>query len=68
MRRPESRADLPELQRALPDLETKLVYLEAPYVALSASEVRQRVRQGRPFDHLVPAGVAELIRRNGLYR
>jgi nicotinate-nucleotide adenylyltransferase len=34
---------------------------------ISSSLVRQRVREGRPFRHLVPAGVFEYIRSRGLY-
>jgi nicotinate-nucleotide adenylyltransferase len=36
--------------------------------ALSSSEIRERVRTGRAFAHLVPPGVADVIRSEGLYR
>jgi nicotinate-nucleotide adenylyltransferase len=36
-------------------------------VAVSSSEVRQRLREGRAVDHLVPPPVAEVIRHNRLY-
>ena len=35
---------------------------------ISASGVRERVRKGQPLDDLVPAAVAEAIRRTGLYQ
>ena len=35
---------------------------------VSSSEVRRRVALGEPYAELVPAAVAELIRRRGLYR
>jgi len=35
---------------------------------LSSSQIRARVQAGLPVDHLVPAGVAEVIREAGLYR
>lgn len=36
-------------------------------LALSASQIRERVQQGRPIDHLAPPAVTEAIRNNGLY-
>lgn len=38
-----------------------------PVVNISATEVRERVREGLPFDHLVPPPVARYIRQNRLY-
>jgi nicotinate-nucleotide adenylyltransferase len=35
---------------------------------VSSSEIRARVKAGRPVDHLVPPGVADVIREQGLYR
>ncbi len=37
-------------------------------VDVSSSEIRRRIREGEPFRHLVPKGVAEVIEREGLYR
>lgn len=36
--------------------------------AISSSEIRQRVHDGQPIHHLVPAPVAELIDEESLYR
>jgi nicotinate-nucleotide adenylyltransferase len=36
-------------------------------LGVSSSQIRERVRQGRPIDHLVPAAVAEAVRNNRLY-
>ena len=41
--------------------------LDMPPIGISSSMVRERVRAGRRFAHLVPGGVAELIEREGLY-
>jgi nicotinate-nucleotide adenylyltransferase len=68
MPRPEAPPDLASLQQDLPEIEQKLRFLRAPSVALSSSDVRRRVRQGQPFEHLLTAGVAQLIRSQGLYR
>jgi nicotinate-nucleotide adenylyltransferase len=35
---------------------------------ISSSAVRQRIRQNKPFDDLVPSDVARLIEERGLYR
>jgi nicotinate-nucleotide adenylyltransferase len=42
--------------------------MEIPALAISSTDVRLRAREGRPIRYLVPAGVAEYIEKNGLYR
>jgi nicotinate-nucleotide adenylyltransferase len=44
-----------------------ITYLEIPEVGISSTDVRDRVRTGRPIDYLVPDEVEDYIRRNGLY-
>ena len=39
-----------------------------PALAISSTEIRQRVREGRPIDYLVPPGVASYVGKHGLYR
>lgn len=39
----------------------------SPLIGISASEIRQRVRDGLPIAGLVPASVADYIARHGLY-
>jgi nicotinate-nucleotide adenylyltransferase len=41
--------------------------LTMPYVDVSASEIRERVRIGKPIDYLVPAAVRAYIRTHALY-
>lgn len=36
-------------------------------LGVSSSDIRSRVRAGKPIDHLVPGAVAEAIRNNRLY-
>lgn len=38
-----------------------------PPVPISATEVRKRIREGLPIDHLVPPSVARYIQENRLY-
>lgn len=41
--------------------------LEIPQLEVSSTLVRQRVAQGLPIDHLVPAGVADYVLKYRLY-
>lgn len=45
----------------------RLHILEIPPMGVSSSEIRERVRQGRPIDFLVNPAVHAYIRRKGLY-
>jgi nicotinate-nucleotide adenylyltransferase len=42
--------------------------LSVPVMDVSATQVRERARQGEPLDDLVPAAVARYIESHGLYR
>lgn len=36
--------------------------------SVSSSQIRQFIRDGAPFEHLMPQGVSDYIRHHGLYR
>jgi len=60
------------LDEALPEelaeaLRERVVWLSMPLIAISASAVRERVRQGLPIRYWVPEAVEEYIGRHGLY-
>jgi nicotinate-nucleotide adenylyltransferase len=58
-------ADLDDLQ---PEPGWPTIHiLEMPQIGISASDIRQRVREERPIDFLVPTEVAGYIRERGLY-
>lgn len=42
--------------------------VEVPGLEVSSTDLRQRVRDGRPLDYLVARAVADCIRSRGLYR
>ncbi len=42
--------------------------VEIPALAISSSDIRRRVREGRPIRYLVPTGVLQYIAKSGLYR
>ncbi len=46
----------------------RLVHLRGWPLKVSSSEIRSRVKNGLPIDHMVPPGIAEAIRSHGLYR
>lgn len=68
-RRGAVREDVIERWRALgPGAPHEPRFLDMPRVDVSSSEVRRRVREGRPVRYLVPDAVAEYIEARGLYR
>lgn len=42
--------------------------LQVPALAISSSDIRHRIRQGRPARYLLPDSVWHYIMKNGLYR
>jgi nicotinate-nucleotide adenylyltransferase len=58
----------PEAPMQRPAVELDLVRVDVTHVAISSSEIRERVRAGRPYRYLVPAAVYEIIERSALYR
>ena len=59
--------DLKSLEAQIPGLSPRLVLLDKPEIDISATGIRNRVAQGLPISHLVPAPVEEYIRRHRLY-
>ncbi len=60
--------DLKALEEQIPGLRSKVRLFDAPVLPASGAEIRRRVRQGEAYDQLLPAGVAQIIRRERLYR
>lgn len=61
--------DLDRLAKQLPEgMEERVEIMEIPALAISSTDIRRRVREGRPIRFLVPDGVASYIEKYGLYR
>jgi nicotinate-nucleotide adenylyltransferase len=66
--------DLNKLEQSLPEAEKRrhatdprVKVMEIPALAISSTDIRNRVREGRPIRYLVPDGVWEFIEKNGFY-
>ncbi len=66
--RPGVEVDLPRLAEHLPGITARLHLVQMPLLEISSSDLRARVRAGRPISYLVPPAVEAYILEQGLYR
>jgi nicotinate-nucleotide adenylyltransferase len=55
-------------ERRLPGLSAKVRWIDAPRLEISASEIRRRAAQGRPYRFFLLPAVYEIILKRNLYR
>ena len=60
--------DWPVLEEALPGIRERVTLVDMPELEISGSDIRARVRQGRPIRCQVPSMVEHYIHACGLYR
>jgi nicotinate-nucleotide adenylyltransferase len=60
--------DLVRLEEQLPGVRDRLHWVPMPMLEISSSDLRARVRAGRPISYLVPPMVEAYILEHGLYR
>jgi nicotinate-nucleotide adenylyltransferase len=68
MVRPGVRIDLDDLDRKVPGIGVKVKIISAPLIDVSASDIRQRVMDGKPYRYFVTPDVYQIILERGLYR
>jgi nicotinate-nucleotide adenylyltransferase len=68
MRRPGDCIDMAELERSLPGISHKTRFVEAPLLDISASQIRRRIHQGRPYRYFVPEPVYKILASREWYR
>jgi nicotinate-nucleotide adenylyltransferase len=61
-----SRAEVDDTAR--PTVEIEFETVRVPHVAISSTEIRRRVRDGRPFRYLVPPSTYRIIEAHSLYK
>jgi nicotinate-nucleotide adenylyltransferase len=67
MQRPGSEIDLDKLDYRLPGIRSKVQLIQAPLLEVSSTQIRQRVRQGRPYRYYLSEGVYQIVRDHWLY-
>ena len=68
-KRPGFTLELDKVEELFGDLgKRSIVWVDTPTVDVSATDIRQRVKDNLPIDNLVPQAVAEYIRQKDLYR
>jgi nicotinate-nucleotide adenylyltransferase len=65
--RPGAAFDLPSLEERLPGLSARLHWVDMPHLEISSSDLRARLRAGRPISFLLPATVEAYIQEQQLY-
>jgi len=51
----------------LKGLENKLIQIEGPLIQISSSDIRLRIREGRPYRYFLPAFIHSFIEKHHLY-
>jgi nicotinate-nucleotide adenylyltransferase len=68
MRRPGFEINLNELENEIPGLKQKIAWVETPLLEISGSEIRERLRTGKPVKYFLPREVHQLIKHKQYYQ
>lgn len=50
------------------DASSRIFVMEIPALSISSTDIRNRIRNNRPIDYLLPEGVSNYILKHGLYK
>ena len=68
MRRPQDQLDLAPIEKSYPGIIEKIQFVEAPLLEIASSQIRRRVREGRPYCFYLPEPVRRVIAERGIYQ
>lgn len=60
--------DIERFEAEAPTSHPSVAVMSVPALAISSTDIRKRVREGRPIRYLLPEGVKTYIEKTGLYR
>lgn len=66
--RPGATPDMRVLEKQIPGISEKIQFFSAPQIEISGADIRQRIRDGRPFRFFLNPAVYDLIQRHNYYR
>jgi nicotinate-nucleotide adenylyltransferase len=67
MHRPGAAVDLAGLEETLPGLGRKVRFVQTPLLEISATDIRQRIAEGRPYRYFLPDAVWRLLEQENFY-
>ncbi len=67
MRRPQDELELTPIAERFPGILEKIRFVEAPLLEIASSQIRRRVREGRPYCFYLPEPVRRVIAERGIY-
>lgn len=65
--RPGVDPDLVEITDEIKGLSEKMVRISEPLIQISSSEIRRRIREGKPYRYFLPVAVYSFIKEHDLY-
>ena len=68
MRRPGDEINLSLLEIKIPAINHKIRFVDAPLLEIAASQIRSRIRQGKPFRYYLSESVYRIIEQRKLYQ